>query len=233
MSIDRNERLSRTKLLIGDDALEKLKNSRVLIFGLGGVGGYVCEALARAGVGELHLVDADTIAESNLNRQIIASYETIGKDKTEVCKARVLSINPECSVHIYKTFVLPEDFGNIPSFQDFDYIVDAIDTTSAKIAIIEKAKEFDVPIICSMGTGNKVDNTRFEIADISKTSVCPLAKVIRKELKNRNIKGVDVLFSKEEVIKTGADVPASISYVPPTAGLIIGGYVIRKLTEII
>lgn len=227
-----NNRHERTELLIGSKAIDTLKKSKVIVFGVGGVGGFVCEALARAGVGTIHIVDNDTVSVSNINRQIIATVDTMGEYKADLMEARIHSISPECDVRAYKFFYLPDsqeskeiDFGY------YDYVVDAIDTVSAKIDIIARAKGAGVPIISSMGTGNKLDNTRFRITDISKTSVCPLAKVMRKELRNRGIDNVKVLFSEEEPIKTGSKTPGSISYVPPTAGLIIGGQVIRDLIE--
>lgn len=227
-----NNRHERTEILIGSKAIDTLKKSKVIVFGVGGVGGFVCEALARAGVGTIHIVDNDTVSVSNINRQIIATVDTMGEYKADLMEARIHSISPECDVRAYKFFYLPDsqeskeiDFGY------YDYVVDAIDTVSAKIDIIARAKGAGVPIISSMGTGNKLDNTRFRITDISKTSVCPLAKVMRKELRNRGIDNVKVLFSEEEPIKTGSKTPGSISYVPPTAGLIIGGQVIRDLIE--
>lgn len=233
-----SERLSRTELLIGGDGIDILKNSRVAVFGVGGVGGYVVEALARAGIGSIDIIDNDVISESNINRQIIADYNTIGRDKTEVMKERILSVNPNCKVKCHKTFYLPEgDFAKDFDFKSFDYVVDAIDTVAAKIDIICRCKEEDVRVISSMGTGNKLDNSKFEICPIEKTSVCPLAKVIRKSLRQRGIKGVKVLYSKEEPKKRGKDTfetartPASISFVPPTAGLLIAGEVIRDLLK--
>lgn len=225
------ERKQRTEMLIGEEGIKKLKDARVLIFGVGGVGGFVCEALARAGIGAIDIVDNDVVSESNINRQIIANYRTLNRYKVDVMEERIKSINPDLRVTSYKCFYLPDDEESAGcfDFNDFDYIVDAIDTTSAKIDIISRAKECDVPVISSMGTGNKMDNTRFKITDIEKTSVCPLAKVIRKELRKRGIKKVDVLFSDEEPKKNGQMVPSSISYVPATAGLLIGGYVIRKI----
>lgn len=227
-------RLERTEMLIGKTGVDKLVAAKVLIFGVGGVGGFVCEALARAGVGEMDIVDNDVISESNINRQIIATYKTIGQSKVQVMKERILSINPDCKVTCHQCFYLPEDeqVRNSFAFEEFDYIIDAIDTTTAKIDIIIRAKEANVPVISSMGTGNKLDNNRFEIVDIEKTSVCPLAKVVRKELRKRGISDVKVLYSKEEPIKTGQPTPGSISYVPSTAGLIIGGQVIRELLEV-
>ena len=225
-------RTERTELLIGAEGLEKLRKAKILIFGVGGVGGYVCEALARAGIGTIHIVDNDTVSESNLNRQIIATCHTVGKLKTQVMAERILSINPECSVRRYDCFYLP-DTSDAEGFyfEQYDYVIDATDTTSAKIDIITRCKNAGIPVISSMGTGNKLDPSRFEIADISKTSVCPLAKVVRRELRNRGIHGVKVLFSREEPIKTGSRIPGSISYVPSVAGLLIGGEVIRDLLK--
>lgn len=224
-------RVERTEMLIGKEAVEKLGKSKVLVFGAGGVGGYVIESLARAGVGEIHIVDNDTISESNINRQIIATCDTIGESKVQVMKRRILSINPECVVKAFECFYLPgdEEVINLFDFGSYDYVVDAIDTVSAKLDIIERTKKAGTRIISSMGTGNKLNPSMFEITDISKTSVCPLAKVIRKELKKREIKGVKVLFSKEEPVKTGNRTPGSISFVPPAAGLLIGGEVIKDL----
>lgn len=224
-------RLERTEILIGRDKLKKLQSASVLIFGVGGVGGYVCEALARTGVGSLSLVDNDIISETNLNRQIIATTETIGRPKTQVMQERILSVNPDCEVREYPCFYLPSDARTTALFDfgAYDYVVDAIDTVSAKLDIIERCKAAGTPVISSMGTGNKLDPSRFEIADIEKTSVCPLAKVMRKELRNRNVKGVKVLYSKEEPIKHGSRTPGSISFVPPTAGLLIAAEVVKDL----
>jgi len=228
--VTHSDALSRTEQLIGVEGVLKLKNSRVAVFGIGGVGSYVVEALARAGVGALDLIDNDTVAESNLNRQLIALRSTLGMPKVEVAKERILDINPDCSVNIYQRFYLPEEADHFP-FADFDYIVDAIDTVKAKISLVEEAKKANVPIICSMGTGNKLDPTRFEVADISKTSVCPLAKVMRTELRKRGINHVKVVYSKEEPLNVGNRTPASISFVPSAAGLIIAGQVIRDLIK--
>ncbi|MBE6673132.1 MAG: tRNA threonylcarbamoyladenosine dehydratase [Ruminococcaceae bacterium] len=230
MTVTHSDALSRTEQLIGVEGVLKLKNSRVAVFGIGGVGSYVVEALARAGVGALDLIDNDTVAESNLNRQLIALRSTLGMPKVEVAKERILDINPDCSVNIYQRFYLPEEADHFP-FADFDYIVDAIDTVKAKISLVEEAKKANVPIICSMGTGNKLDPTRFEVADISKTSVCPLAKVMRTELRKRGINHVKVVYSKEEPLNVGNRTPASISFVPSAAGLIIAGQVIRDLIK--
>lgn len=233
-----SEKFSRTKMLVGADALSKLSRSRVIVFGVGGVGGYVCEALARAGVGSITLVDNDAVSESNINRQIIALTSTVGMSKTQVMKNRILDINPDAKVDIFNVFVLPENIDDF-DLSGYDYVVDAIDTVSGKIAIIEKAYNSDIPVISSMGTGNKLDPTKFEIADINKTSVCPLARVMRYELRKRGVKKLKVLYSKEEPIKpldanygeTGKPVPGSISFVPSVAGLIIGGEIIKDLIK--
>ena len=222
------EQFSRTELLIGKDGVEKLKKSKVAIFGLGGVGSYVVEALARVGVGNFILVDNDIISETNINRQIIATYKTIGKPKIQIEKERILEINPNAKVEIFKEFFMPES----PDLFDknVSYIVDAIDTITAKIELVVRAKKMNKPIISCMGTGNKLDPTKFEVTDIYKTSVCPLAKVMRKELKNRKIDNLKVLYSKEEPIKlNNKQVPGSISFVPSVAGLIIAGEVIKDI----
>lgn len=232
-----SEQFSRTEMLIGKNALATLKNSRVAVFGAGGVGGYVIEALARSGIGAIDIIDNDKVSESNINRQIIALRSTIGSLKTETAKKRVLDINPECKVTIFNTFVLPENIDKF-DFSVYSYIVDAIDTVSGKLAIIEKAYNEGIPVISSMGTGNKLDATKFAITDISKTSVCPLARVMRYELKKRGIKKLKVLFSTDEPIKPDAEKdergkipPGSISFVPSVAGLIIGGEVIKDLIK--
>lgn len=224
------EIFSRTERLIGKVGLEKLKKSRVAVFGVGGVGGYVVEALARSGVGALDLIDNDTVSESNINRQIVALHSTIGKQKTSVAVARVKDINPEIKVREHNLFFLPET-ANSFDFSFYDYVVDAIDTVSGKLALIECAKAANVPVISSMGTGNKLDPTAFEVADISKTSVCPLARVMRRELKKRGVEKVKVVYSKEEPKETDSNVPASIAFVPPVAGLIIAGEVIKDLIK--
>ena len=224
-------RTERTELLIGKAGVEKLANSAVLIFGIGGVGGYVTEALARAGVGCLGIVDGDTVSESNINRQIIATSQTVGRPKTEVMKERILSINPDCRVEAACCFYLPEDEEVCSRFRfaEYDYVIDAVDMVSAKLAIIEKSVREGVPVISSMGTGNKLDPSRFEIAPIEKTSVCPLARVMRRELRQREISGIPVLFSREEPVKNGSRTPGSISFVPSAAGLLIAGYVVNDL----
>lgn len=228
---------SRTELLLGKESVEKLKKARVAVFGVGGVGGYVVEALARGGVGALDLIDKDVVSESNINRQIIALHSTIGRLKTEVAAERVKDINPNIVVRTHNVFYLPEN-ADAFDFSQYDYIVDAIDTVSGKIALVERACAANTPIICSMGTGNKLDPTAFEVADISKTSVCPLARVMRRELKKRGIEHVKVVYSKEEPIpsaskdeKTGKTVPGSVSFVPSVAGLIIAGAIIKDLLK--
>lgn len=245
--------LSRTELLIGKDGLNKLKGSKIIVFGVGGVGSFTVEALVRAGVGTIVLVDDDTVCLTNLNRQIHATYDTVGKVKVEAMKDRVLSINKACNVITHQVFVTKE---NIPEVitDDVDYVVDAIDTVSAKIALVEYCNEKGIKIICSMGTGNKFDPTQFKVADIYDTKVCPLAKVMRHELRKREIKSLKVVYSEEmptkpkqdDVVtcKTGCvctggtkkcaikrQIPGSISFVPPVAGMIIGGEVIKDLLK--
>lgn len=219
---------SRTELVIGKENIEIFKKSKVAVFGIGGVGSYVVEGLARAGIGNFILVDKDEVSVSNINRQIIATHTTVGKSKVEVAKIRILDINPDANVEIYKEFFMPETKGILD--ESIDYIVDSIDTVTAKIELIVRAKNLNIPIISCMGTGNKLDPTRFEITDIYKTSVCPLAKVMRKELKARGIKKLKVLYSKEEAIKTEGNI-GSISFVPSVAGLIISGEVIKDLIK--
>lgn len=224
----------RTAALIGEEGVEKLAKSRVLVCGLGGVGGYVVEALARAGVGTLGLLDFDTVAPSNINRQILATTQSIGRKKTEVASERVKSINPDCNVKTYDLMYLPESADKV-DLGEYDYVVDAVDNVTAKLELITRAKAQNVAIVSSMGTGNKL-NPSFEICDIKKTSVCPLAKVMRKELKDRGIEGVEVLYSKEIPQKSTANengcVPSSISYVPAVAGLMLAGEVIRDLAGV-
>ena len=197
------DQFSRTEMLLDENSIELLSKSRVAVFGVGGVGGYAVEALARSGVGALDLVDNDEVCLSNINRQIIATHKTLGRPKVEVAKDRVLEINPNCDVKIFRTFYTPETAKEF-DFSKYDYIIDAIDTVSGKISLIEQAKKYNIPIICAMGAGNKLDPTKFEVADISKTSVCPLARVIRTELKKRKIKDVKVVYSKE-ISKTPAN----------------------------
>lgn len=225
----------RTEYLIGQEALQKLKNAKVAIFGIGGVGSYVVEALARVGIGSFVLVDKDTVSISNLNRQIIATLSTIGKNKVDIAKERILSINPNAKVEKFTDFFMPGNTSIINN--SITYIVDAIDTVTAKIELVMQAKKLNIPIISSMGTGNKLDPTRFEISDIYDTSVCPLAKVMRKELKARNINNLKVLYSKEKPIKTniidenGKLIPGTISFVPSVAGLIIAKEVVFDLIQ--
>lgn len=219
---------SRTELIIGKEKLEVLKKAKVAVFGIGGVGSYVVEGLARAGIGNFILVDKDEVSISNINRQIIATHNTVGKPKVEVAKKRILEINPNANVEIYQEFFMPDTEGILDD--SIDYIVDAVDTVTAKIELIIRANKLNIPIISCMGTGNKLDPTKFEIADIYKTSVCPLAKVMRKELKGRGIKRLKVLYSKEEAIKTEGNI-GSLSFVPSVAGLIISGEVIKDLIK--
>ena len=219
---------SRTQLLIGADAIKKLSESRVAVFGIGGVGGYVAEALARSGVYKLDLIDKDEVSLTNINRQIIALHSTLGRAKVDVMKERILDINPEAEVRTYKCFYLPET-RDLFDFSQYDYVVDAVDTVTAKIQLIVQAKERNVPIICSMGAGNKVVPTAFEVADISETSVCPLARVMRQECKKRGLTGVKVVYSKEKPAVVTADFPASCAFVPSVAGLIIASEVIKDL----
>lgn len=225
-----NEQFSRTELLLGSQAMDRLAASRVAIFGIGGVGGFVCEALVRSGVGSFDLIDNDIVSLTNLNRQIIATRKTIGRDKVEVMKERILDINPEAQVTTYKCFFLPENAQSIP-FGEYDYIVDAMDTVTAKIELIMRAQENGIPIISSMGTGNKLDPSAFRITDLYKTNVCPLARVMRRELKKRGVKKLKVLYSEEKPIPRYIDqsTPGSISFVPAAAGLMIGGEVIKDL----
>ena len=232
-----SNQFSRTELLIGKQAIEKLKQAKVAVFGIGGVGSYVVEGLARAGVGSFILVDKDIVDKTNINRQIIATQKTIGLKKVEVAKQRILDINPDAVIETYSEFFMP----NSPDLFDkkTDYVIDCIDTITSKLELIVRAKNMNIPIISCMGTGNKLDPTKFEVTDISKTSVCPLAKVIRKELRNRGINTLKVVYSKEEPIKTNIfgeetkkQIPGSISFVPSVAGLIIAGEVIKDLIKV-
>lgn len=229
---------SREELLLGKEAMEKLWQAKVAVFGIGGVGSFATEALARGGVGHLTLIDSDRVSLTNLNRQILATQKTIGQYKTEVMQERIREISPDTQVDIYTT-VYGKENRNLLDFSAYDYIIDAIDTVTSKLILIEEAKKADTPIISCMGTGNKLDPTRFEVADIAKTSVCPLAKVMRKELRERGISGVKVVYSKEEVRKPldsseigKRQIPGSISFVPSSAGLILAGEVIRFLAGI-
>lgn len=245
---------SRTELLLGKEAMEKLRNSRVAVFGIGGVGGYVCEALVRSGVGAFDLIDDDKVCLTNLNRQIIATRKTVGQYKTEVMRERILEINPDADVRIHNCFFLPENAEDFP-FEEYDYVVDAVDTVTAKIELVMQAQEKNVPVISCMGAGNKLDATQFRVADIYKTKVCPLAKVMRRELKKRGVKTLKVVYSEEEPIRPiddmasscrtgcicppGAEhkcterraIPGSTAFVPSVAGLIIAGEVVKDLVE--
>ena len=238
------DQFSRTELLLGKSAMERLAKCRVAVFGIGGVGGYVCEALARSGVGALDLIDDDKVALSNINRQIIATTKTVGEYKTDVMKARILEINPEAEVNTYRCFFLPENASDFP-FDKYDYVVDAIDTVTAKIELVMQCQNAGVPIMSSMGAGNKLDPTKFRVADIYKTQMDPLAKVMRRELKKRGIKKLKVVYSEEEPVIQAEDatavqadrpgskrrgIPGSTAYVPSVAGLIIAGEVIKDLT---
>lgn len=238
----------RTELIFGADNMERLRKARVAVFGVGGVGGYTVEALARSGIGTLDLIDNDKVAGSNLNRQILATHKTLGRYKVDVAKERVMDINPDVNVNVYPVFYLPETAGQF-DFSVYDYVVDAIDTVTGKIELVLQAEEAGVPIISSMGAGNKIEPAAFEVADIYKTSVCPLAKVMRRELKKRGIKGLKVVYSKEKPIvphtrsdagniqiqekesQSRRQVPGSNAFVPSVAGLIIAGEVIKDLTR--
>ncbi len=231
---------SRTEMLLGSEAMEKLASSRVAIFGVGGVGGYAVEALARTGVGKLDIIDSDTVSESNLNRQIYALRSTVGQYKVDAASERIRDINPSAKVRAYRTFYTPET-ADAFDFTEYDYVVDAIDTVAGKIALVVNADRAGVPIISSMGAGNKLDPTKFEVADIYSTSVCPLARVMRYELRRRGIKKLKVVYSKEPPIKPAPtsdsddtsrrSVPGSVAFVPSVAGLIIAGEVIKDLIK--
>ena len=234
-----NEQFFRTEMLLGSVAMERLRNARVAVFGLGGVGGYTVEALARAGIGQLDLIDSDTVSISNLNRQILATRSTVGMEKTQAARLRVLDINPDCVVRVHNVFYTPETADRF-DFTEFDYIVDAIDTVTGKLALVQRAHEANTPIICCMGTGNKLDASAFQVADISKTSMCPLARIMRKELGKRGIKHLKVVYSQEEALTpTGWEeeaaaigkrqIPGSVSFVPGVAGLILAGEVIKDI----
>lgn len=246
---------SRTSLLFGEESIEKLHNMRVAVFGIGGVGGYVCEALVRSGVGAFDLVDDDKVCLTNLNRQIIATRETVGKYKVDVMRDRILSINPKADVRIHKCFFLPENADDFP-FEEYDYVVDAVDTVTAKLEIIMRAKQLGIPVISAMGAGNKLDASRFKVADIYQTTMDPLAKVMRRELKKRGVKKLKVVFSDEKptrpvedmgiscrtncICPPGAahkcterrDIPGSTAFVPAVAGLIMAGEIIKDLTGV-
>ena len=230
---------SRTELLLGSEAMKKLMNARVAVFGVGGVGGAVVEALARSGVGAIDIVDNDSVSLTNINRQLIATHETVGMAKVDAAEARILSINPSCRVTKHKLFYLPETADRF-DFSRFDYVVDAIDTVSGKLMLVEAADAAGVPIISAMGAGNKLDPTAFRVADINKTSVCPLARVMRRELKKRGIRKLKVVYSEEEPVEAKEEaveelpegkraIPGSIAFVPPVVGFIIAGEVIKDL----
>ncbi|MDD7050281.1 MAG: tRNA threonylcarbamoyladenosine dehydratase [Lachnospiraceae bacterium] len=245
---------SRTELLLGKEAMQTLQKSRVAVFGVGGVGGYAVEALVRSGVGAIDLIDDDKVCLTNLNRQIIATRKTVGKDKVEVMKERILEINPEVAVKTYKCFFLPENANQFP-FEEFDYIIDAVDTVTAKIELVVKAEENHIPIISCMGAGNKLDGSQFKVADLYKTKVCPLAKVMRRELKKRGIKKLKVVYSEEQPMKPledmavsckthcvcppGAErkctqrraIPGSTAFVPAIAGLLAAGEAVQDLVK--
>ena len=233
------EQFLRTEMLLGSEALTRLQSARVAVFGLGGVGGYVVEALARSGVGSLDLIDSDTVSVSNLNRQILATHSTVGMLKVGAARNRVLDINPACNVKTWPVFYTP-DTADAFDFTQYDYIVDAIDTVTGKLALVERAKAAGTPIICCMGTGNKLDASAFQVADISKTTMCPLARVMRKELTKRGIRHLKVVYSQEEALTpTGWEeeaaalgkrqIPGSVAFVPGAAGLLLAGEVVRDL----
>jgi len=227
---------SRTELLLGEKSVEKLAKKRIAVFGVGGVGGFVCEGLVRAGIGEIDIIDKDTVAVSNLNRQLIALHSTVGQNKVDVLEERLKDINPKLILRKYKCFFLPETSDNF-DFKQYDYVVDAIDTVTGKIELVLKAEGAGVPIISAMGAGNKLDPTAFQVADIYKTSVCPLARVMRRELKKRGIEKLKVVYSKEEPVKPvfaeGEEtVPGSVSFVPSVMGLIIAGEIVKELLSL-
>lgn len=235
-----SEQFLRTEMLLGSAAIAKLRNARVAVFGLGGVGGYAVEALARSGVGSLDLIDSDRVSVSNLNRQILATHSTVGMLKVDAARNRVLDINPDCVVRAYPIFYTPETADSF-DFTRYDYIVDAIDTVTGKLALVERAMAVNTPIICCMGTGNKLDASAFQVADISKTTMCPLARVMRKELAKRGIRHLKVVYSQEEALTpTGWEeeaaalgkrqIPGSVAFVPGAAGLLLAGEVVRDLT---
>ncbi|MBQ8148353.1 MAG: tRNA threonylcarbamoyladenosine dehydratase [Lachnospiraceae bacterium] len=229
---------SRTELLLGEEAIQKLNRSRVAVFGIGGVGGYTAEALVRSGVGAIDLIDKDTVSLTNLNRQIIALHSSVGRDKVDVMRERILDINPNCQVRAYKCFYLPETKDDF-DFSQYTYIVDAVDTVTAKLQLVMEAKEHQVPIISSMGAGNKLNPADFEVADIYQTSVCPLAKVMRRELKKRGVEQLKVVYSKEEPIthdngrtfENGKAIPGSVAFVPSVVGLIIASEVVKDIIK--
>ena len=229
---------SRTEILLGEESMDKLNKARVAIFGIGGVGGYVCEALVRSGIRSFDLIDDDKVCLTNLNRQIIATHKTIGQYKVDVMKERMLDINPEADVRVYRSFFLPENADQFP-FSEYDYVIDAVDTITAKIELVMKCQEMNIPIISSMGAGNKLEGSAFRVADIYKTKMCPLAKVMRRELKQRGVKQLKVVYSEEQPISPEMEseeetkkrsTPGSLAFVPSVAGLIMAGEVVKDLT---
>lgn len=227
-----NRAFERTENLIGKEAVERLSNSKVIVFGIGGVGSYVVEALARSGIGSIDLVDSDIVDETNINRQLIATVDTVGKDKVEVAKERILSINPDCRIQTFKVMYLPEH-KDMFNWSEYDYVIDAIDNITAKLSLVEETFRAGIPVISAMGAGNKLDPTSFEVSDIYSTSVCPLAKVMRRELKKRGIEKLKVVYSKEEPVKepSSGRIPSSIAFVPSVMGLIIAGEVIKDIAK--
>ena len=236
-----HEQFLRTQMLLGTEAVEKLQRARVAVFGIGGVGGYTVEALARSGIGAIDLIDHDTVSVSNINRQILATHSTVGLPKVEAAKRRILDINPACVVRTHPVFYTPETAEGF-DFREYDYVVDAIDTVTGKLQLVQAAMAAETPIICCMGTGNKLDASAFEVSDISKTTMCPLARIMRKELGKRGIKHLKVVYSKEEALTpTGWEeeaaalgkrqIPGSVAFVPGAAGLILAGEVIRDLAK--
>ena len=236
-----NEQFLRTAMLLGEAAVEKLQNARVAVFGIGGVGGYTVEALARAGIGRIDVIDSDTISRSNINRQLLATHSNVGMSKVEAARLRILDINPHCVVRTHEVFYTPETADRF-DFTEYDYIVDAIDTVTGKLALVERAIAAGTPVICCMGTGNKLDASAFQVADISKTTMCPLARIMRKELGKRGIKHLKVVYSQEEALTpTGWEeeaavlgkrqIPGSVSFVPGAAGLILAGEVIKDIAQ--
>lgn len=237
-----DEQFLRTAMLLGEEAVEKLRHARVAVFGIGGVGGYTVEALARAGIGQLDVIDSDTVSRSNINRQLLATHSTVGMLKVEAARARILDINPACTVRTHAVFYTPETADRF-DFAEYDYIVDAIDTVTGKLALVERANAAQTPIICCMGTGNKLDASAFQVADISKTAMCPLARIMRKELGKRGIRHLKVVYSQEEALTpTGWEeeaaalgkrqIPGSVSFVPGAAGLILAGEVIKDIVQL-
>ncbi len=224
------EEFQRTAKLIGEEACQKLSEAGVLVFGVGGVGSYVCEALVRAGIGAIEIVDKDTIDRTNINRQLIALNSTVGRAKVDVERERLKDINPEIEIEVRRIFYTPESASEF-DFSRYDYVVDAVDNVTAKIDIICRCKEAGVPVISSMGTGNKLDPLAFKVSDIEDTKVCPLAKIVRKELRKRGIRGIKAVYSEEEPVNTGGRAPASISFVPSAAGLLIASEVIKDLIK--